>query len=73
MVDFDHRKSLFDSPNRPATIEVYNSSQLEGSREIRFSQEYGAYFRDEAGAITDEGFTELAKEAIEAYIEQYLI
>ena len=44
-----------------------------GDQEIRFSQEYAADFRDKDGAMTDEGFEKLAQEAVEAYIEQYLI
>lgn len=40
--------------------------------EIRFSQEYGALFRDYDGAMTDEGFAELAEEAVDDYIERYL-
>ena len=43
-------------------------------QEIRFDCEYVADFRDRRiGAITDEGFEKLAHEAVEAYIEQYLI
>ena len=44
-----------------------------GGESIHFSQEYGAEFRDNTGAMTDKGFEELAAEAVEAYIEQYLI
>ena len=43
-----------------------------GLKEIRFGTEYGVNFRDEDGAMTDEGFDELAHEAFEAYIGQYL-
>ncbi len=41
--------------------------------EFRFSIEYASDFRNEYGVMTDDGFTELAKESIDAYIEQYLI
>ena len=41
--------------------------------EIRYSTEYGAHFRDDTGAMTDIGFEELAEEAVDAYIEQYLV
>lgn len=43
------------------------------THEIRFDHDYVANFRDNTGAMTDEGFEILAKEAIEAYIEQYLV
>ena len=43
-----------------------------GPQEIRFSTEYGAMFRDDTGAMTQLGFEELAEEAFETYIEQYL-
>ena len=43
------------------------------SQEIRYSTEYGAMFRDDDGAMTDEGFKELAEESVDAYIDQYLI
>lgn len=42
-----------------------------GQEVILFSQEYGAQFRDEDGAMTDEGFAELAEDAVDAYVEQY--
>lgn len=42
-------------------------------KEIRFSQEYATDFRDSGGTISDNSFAELAEEAVEAYIEQYLI
>jgi hypothetical protein len=64
---------LSDDGTLDTVIEVYNSSQLEGKREIRFSQEYAADFRDNTGAMTNDGFNELVNEAVEAYIEQYLI
>jgi len=44
-----------------------------GTKEVRFSQEYGANFRDKTGAMTDKGFSELAGEAVKAYIEQHLV
>lgn len=44
-----------------------------GKKEIRFSTEYGTEFRDDTGAMTDDGFDELAAEAIESYIGQYLL
>ena len=41
-------------------------------REIRFGDT--SHHRDsETGAMTEDGFAELAEEAVEAYIEQYLI
>lgn len=49
-----------------------NLWQKYGQREIHFSTEYAVDFRDGDGAMTDEGFAELAQEAVEAYIEQYL-
>lgn len=51
----------------------FHLSDPVGGESIRFSQEYGADFRDDTGAMTDEGFEQLAQEAIEAYIEQYLL
>ena len=46
--------------------------ELYGQHDIRFSDT--SHLRDaDAGVITDEGFAELAKESVEAYIEQYLI
>lgn len=44
------------------------------TREYRYDCEYASYFRDEnTGAMTDEGFTELAKESLEAFIEDHLV
>lgn len=50
--------------------EEYGQTLRYPAKEIRFGCEYGAMFRDDNGAMTDEG---LAKESVEAYIEQYLI
>lgn len=57
------------------TVEPFNRYIIEqiGTKEIRFSTEYGTEFRDDTGAMTDGGFNELALEALEAYIAQYLL
>lgn len=44
-----------------------------GTKEIRFSTEYGAEFRDAEGTISDESFAELAQEAFDSYVGQYLL
>lgn len=41
--------------------------------EISFSTEYGTLFREDDGTMTDEGFAELAEEAVDAYVGLYLI
>lgn len=72
---FDVR--LGDDGTLDTVIKIYPWNQYiankVGSKEIRFSTEYGADFRDDDGTMTDEGFEKLAKEAVEAYIEQYLL
>ena len=57
------------------TVDPLNDYGIDkaGAQDIRFSTEYVVECRDETGAMTDEGFQELAAEALEAYIEQYLI
>jgi len=66
---------LGDDGTLDTVIEVYSYSPSwkNPDKEIRFSQEYVADYRDDTGALTDEGFNKLATEAVEAYIEQYLI
>lgn len=41
-----------------------------GKREIRFDCEYASEFRDDTGAMTDDGFEILAKEAVESYEQE---
>lgn len=48
--------------------EEYGQTLRYPAKEIRFSCEYGAMFRDNDGAMTDEGFAELAEEAVEQYL-----
>jgi len=43
-----------------------------GSQDIGYSQEYTANYRDENGVMTDDGFAELAEDAVECYIELYI-
>ena len=63
---------LGDDGTMDTVIEVYNSSQFEGVREIRFGDT--SHHRDnETGALADDGFKELAAESVEACIEQYLL
>jgi hypothetical protein len=50
-----------------------NGFHLADAQDITFSQEYAADFRDTDGVLTDDGYNQLAQEAVEAYIEQYLI
>lgn len=50
-----------------------NGFHLADVHDITFSQEYTADFRDTDGALTDERYNQLADEAVEAYIEQYLL
>jgi len=43
------------------------------TKEYRYDGEYAAQFRDEdTGAMTDEGFAELAEESVEAFIEEHI-
>ena len=60
---------LEDDGTMDTVISVEHS--LAGKREYRYSCEYGAMFRDDDGAMTDEGFKELADESVDAYIEDH--
>ena len=70
---------LIDDGTLDTVISVYNKHSAPialddfRSKEIRFGQEYASQFRQEDGGLYDEEFEILAKEAIEAYIEQYII
>ena len=44
-----------------------------GMQEIRFTLDDDGFYRDEDGCMTDEGFKDLAEQALEGYIERYLI
>ncbi len=57
------------------TVKPFNQYIIDkvGTKEIRFSTEYGADFRDEDGAISEDSFAELAQEAFDAYVGQYLL
>ncbi len=46
------------------------SHPLIEQQEFRYSTEYGSMFRDEDGAMTEDGFAELAKESVDAFIEE---
>jgi len=44
------------------------------AREYQYDWEYASQYRDEdTGVMTDEGFAELAKESLEAFIEDHLV
>ena len=45
--------------------------RLTEKTEYRYDTEYAAMFRDENGAMTDDGFKELAEESVDAYIEDH--
>lgn len=65
---------LSDDGTLDTVISVYPYTVgFPDEQEIRFSQEHASLCRDETGAMTEEGFKELAEEAVEAYIEQYLV
>lgn len=50
------------------------SHALVETREYRYNGEYAAQFKnEETGTMTDDGFIELAQDALEIYIEQCLI
>ena len=80
ITDTDYGKfdmCLGDDGTMDTVIEIcphnrYIADQI-GTKEIRFNIEYGANFRDDTGAMTDKGFNELAQEALDAYVEQYLL
>lgn len=64
---------LIDDGTMDTVIEIYMvDAENETKQEIRYTFTDGEY-RDEDGAMTDEGFQELAAEALEIYIETYLI
>lgn len=46
--------------------------ELYGSQELRYDCEYASMCRDNNGAMTDEGFVELAYDAVDAYCQQYI-
>ena len=62
--------NLSDGGTLDTLISVEHDGQCE---DIGYSQEFAAQYRDEDGAMTDGGFTELAYDAVKAYIELYLI
>lgn len=63
---------LGDDGTLDTVVEVWHANGPDELKEIRFGDT--SHLRDEfTGAMTDDGFAELAKESVEAYIEQYLI
>ena len=46
--------------------------ELYGSHEIRYDCEFASEYRNDTGAMTDDGFAELADDAIDTYCEQYI-
>lgn len=66
--DFD--VNLSDGGTLDTLISVEHNGQCE---DIGYSQEYAANYRDADGAMTDEGFAELAEDAVECYIELYIL
>lgn len=62
--------SLSDSGTLDTLISVEHNGRCE---DIGYSQEFAAQYRDADGAMTDDGFAELAEDAVECYIELYLI
>ena len=62
--DFD--VSLGDDGTLDTVIVVQSPSGE--CKEIRFSTEYAAMFRDDTGAMTEEGFAELAEESVDVFI-----
>lgn len=53
------------------TVIVVNH-ELYGNQEIRYSTEFAAHYRDDTGAMTEDGFVELAEDAVDAYCQQYI-
>lgn len=46
--------------------------ELYGNQEIRYSQEFAADYRNDDGSMTDDGFVELAYDAVDAYCQQWI-
>lgn len=64
---------LDDDGTLDSVILVFPLDITSEEHEFRFSPEYSSQFRNNNGVMTDDGFTELAQEAVEEYIERYLI
>ena len=62
--------SLSDGGTLDTLISVEHDGRCE---DIGYSQEYAANYRDADGAMTDDGFVELAYDAIDCYIELYML
>ena len=65
---------LIDDGTLDTVLEVFlirenTYKDLDLARQIRFETEYANQYRDESGALTDEGFATLADEAIELYLD----
>lgn len=60
---------LCDDGTMDTVISVEHS--LAGLTEFRYDCEYASQFRDESGAMTEDGFKELAEESAEAFIEEH--
>lgn len=74
IVDKDYGEfdvNLSDGGTLDTLISVDHS--FAGIQDIGYSQEFAANFRDENGAMTDSGFAELAEDAVECYIELYIL
>ncbi len=64
--------NLCDDGTMDTVISV--SHGLVETREYRYDSEYASVYRDkETGAMTDDGFAELAEESLEAFIEDNLV
>ena len=61
---------LVDDGTLDTVVRVYLRLQPHISEEIRFSTEYASHFRDDDGALTEEGWKELSSEAVDAFAEQ---
>lgn len=70
---------LYDHAGLEYDVELIDDGTLDTvievstSREIRFSQEHAAKYRDkETGTLTEQGWAALGEEAIEAFCEQVI-
>jgi hypothetical protein len=59
--------SLSDDGSLDTVIDVDSKY---GSTTCRFDSEYASAFRDDDGAMTDDGFAQLAAEAIDDHFDQ---
>ena len=62
--------NLSDGGTLDTLISVEHNGRTE---DIGYSQEYAANYRDTDGTMTDDGFAELAEDAVNCFVELYLI